>query len=94
MNLNKVNGGKAEIEFLLVAQNDNEAGFLTRFTTEDVVVEPAFVNKQGDVHDEQEPGDRVAARFRVVIKPKSQPASEASTTPKKKATKKTSGSDE
>lgn len=71
MKLHKIDGGKAEVEFCLFAQNGNESGFLERFTREDVAVEPVFMARDGDLKAERETEtDKVGARFRVVIKPK------------------------
>jgi hypothetical protein len=65
--IKNIDKSKAEISFHLFPQNVNEEGFLHRFSTEEVVVAPSWMDRSGKVFAEEQAGAVLGAKFQVVI---------------------------
>ncbi len=69
--LKDIDKSPADVSFKLFPQNENERGFLQRFINEDVVIAPAWLNRSGEVVEEDDGSCVPGASFQVKVAKKS-----------------------
>ena len=70
--LKNIDKSKADVSFHLFPQNGNEEGFLQRFVDETVVITNAWMDRSGNIVDEDGGNCIPGAKFQVIV-PKKEP---------------------